>query len=97
MLNKKIPEQIAPPWSWVIWDYRQSGKSGTIQESNQASGIRKAHCTKKLHFVSRNVIKVDLQCIYIRVLIPRTSTELAEAVPIGTILFAHCACFFPSE
>ena len=32
----------------------QSGMSGTIRESNQAWGVRKAHYTKKLHFVSRN-------------------------------------------
>ena len=37
----------------------QSGKSGTIRESNQASGVRNAHYAlyyvqKKLHFGSQN-------------------------------------------
>ena len=40
----------------------QSEKSGTIRESNQALGVRKAHYAeyyerKKLHFVSRNWCK----------------------------------------
>ena len=45
----------------------QSGKSGTIRELNQASGVSKAQftvvvCTKKLHIVSGNWCKENKFC-----------------------------------
>ena len=40
----------------------QSGKSVTIRESNQASGVRVVLCTKKLHFVGRNWHKENKFC-----------------------------------
>ena len=50
--------------------FLQSGKSGTVRESNQAYGERKTHyvyffiilCTKKLLFVSRNWHKKNKFC-----------------------------------
>ena len=43
----------------------QSGKSGTIRESNQASGVRVVLCTKKLHFVGRNWHKENRSVAYL--------------------------------
>ena len=49
----QTPEDFFLASKQIIPDSPLSGKPNTIRESNHASGVRKAHCTKKLHFISR--------------------------------------------